>query len=213
MSNLRPGTAGTTFIAISVLILVALFMLRASAAGAGEGSCVSYSSAAAEAIAFTDGLADRGTAQIEADVTGTFEWYSIDAPMSLVPRMKHDRRYRKTGRNFGHYVAYSPRRLLRFKQKVGSVPVKLGAIAFVGLGRDFDGERIADFSYSGRVLGKAAWRRQLQMAGKGAINCDGTIRVWSMGIIGGSTPWRRQASVCKERRVVATVKRTRVCKA
>ena len=218
MSILRPRTAGVGLIAILFLGTVLLLLTSGGSAGTvdapapdKESACVSPSSAAAEAVGFTSGLAQAGAAQVEADVAGTFQWFSLDAPPAIVPRVADDPHFAMRQRNFGHFAAFTPSKFIRFKVRMGSLPVRLTAVAIARLGAKAGGQGYTDFAYSGRVVGHAPWRRELQMVGKGAINCDGTLRIWSMGIIGGSTPWPRQAGVCKERRVVARVAGTRVC--
>ena len=218
-----PRTARFTS-AIPIWLIGAIVVLGATRATAGDIppavvsgasedlACGSPESAASEAVAFTDGLAQTGSEQIEADVGGDFEWFSLDAPPALVPRVQNDPHFEMRQRNFGHFVAFGPSKLVRFKKRMGGLPVKLGAVAIARVGAKAGGQRYADFAYSGRVLGRAAWRRELQMVGKGAINCDGTLRVWSMGIVGGSTPWPRQSGVCNERRIVARVDGTKVCR-
>lgn len=173
-------------------------------------ACVSDKRVAATAAAFTNTLASPGVEDLGAFTSGEFIAFSTFAPFKLVPKI---RKYRRVDRRNGFFVARTPARLLKFKHQVGVLPFRLGALAIASRGlRRWDGGRYADFGYSGRVRGRAPWRRKLQFQGKGAINCDGTVLIWNMVIVGGLTGQSRQASICKNRRVFAVTHRVRVCR-
>ena len=165
--------------------------------------CKSAESVASELVIITRALSSPGVDLLRPETTGEFNWFSIGAPSSLVPGARQ---------SYRTYASYTPRKLLAFKRRVGVIPVRMDAIAIARVRGRSDVGPYSDFAYTGRVLGRAKWRRSLQMSGKGAINCDGTLRVWSMVIRGGSTPVPRIAAQCQSKRVIATKGGAKVCR-
>lgn len=176
------------------------------------GACSSDEAVASTVAGFASALAIPGSEKLRPYLEGTFLWWSTGAPTSLVPRLNGDPRYRSVTRTYGGYAAYSPRKLLRFKRRIESLPLEIGAVAIARRGAMAEGERYADFAYSGTILGNAKWRRALGFRGKGAINCDGTIRAWSMVIVGPPTPYRRTANVCNRRPPTTRTQAVKVCR-
>jgi hypothetical protein len=212
------GLGKAVGIAASLVVTALVFASLDGSATAGESgspldphACASDKRVAAAAAAFTNSLASPGVDDVAAFTSGEFIAFSIFAPIRLVPEIK---RYRRVDRQNGFFVATrTPARLLKFKHQVGTLPLKLGSLAIASRGvKRRDGGRYADFGYSGRVRGQAPWRRKLQLQGKGAINCDGTVLIWNMGIVGGVTGQSRQAGICKNRRVLTVTHGVRVCR-
>ncbi|MBN8869727.1 MAG: hypothetical protein J0H66_07590 [Solirubrobacterales bacterium] len=172
-------------------------------------ACVSDKRVAATAAAFTNALASPGVEDLGAFTSGEFLAFSTYAPIRLVPEIK---RYDRADRRNGYFAAHTPASLLKFKRQVGVLPLRLGALAILHRGARSQNGRYADFGYTGRVRGRAPWRRKLQFQGKGAINCDGTVLIWNMVIVGGVTGQPRQPGMCKNRRVSAVTHRVRVCR-
>jgi hypothetical protein len=158
-------------------------------------ACGSFGSTVRAANQFTEALTTASTGRINRVTSGKFAWVSIDAPPSAV----------KSFQEYEHFSARSPRDLQRFMKRSGPVPLELTAVALGSAPSNEHG--YADVAYSGTVPG----RPDLEMLGKGAINCDGTTRVWSMVIRDAIAPNPEASSVCgagKRTRPVATTSGT-----
>lgn len=163
--------------------------------------CSSFRSVTRVADQFTNALAEPGLRTIRPLVKGRFEWFSIGAPQTIVPSLTR----------VDHFTAFSPKRFLHFKRRNGAIPVKLNAVGLLVQPKS-DDRRYSDFAYSGRVIGRPKLSDDLFMGGKGAINCDGTVRVWSMFIAERSSyPPGRVCGPRSHRKVLGRVNRVDFC--
>lgn len=153
-----------------------------------SNACRSFESVALAANQFTEALTTASIQRLEKVTSGKFAWVSIDAPPSVVASF----------REYEHFVARSPRKLQQFMKRNGPVPLVLTALALASTSnRDY-----SDVAFRGAVPELP----DLEMFGKGAINCDGTTRVWTM-VIRDAMPTSEKSDVCataRPRRTVAT---------
>lgn len=155
--------------------------------------CQSCLAIARSADRFVRALASDHAGRAKKATSGRFSWFSIDAPPSVVPGFD----------GYEHFVASSPNRFVQFKRRSGALSLRLKAVALAS--KPTERSRYSDIAFSGLVVGQP----ELEMGGKGAMNRDGTVRAWSMGVKGDGTPYPKQGGVCGariQRPVLATTR-------
>ncbi|MBS1862835.1 MAG: hypothetical protein JSS68_14110 [Actinobacteria bacterium] len=171
--NVRTGTVVAAIAALALVVAAcgssapSTTTTRSLAAGQGaptDTSCAGGVSALADwVVGFERDLSEADAGALRHLTSGRFGWFSVD-----------DWRH---GPGNGNIVAYKPRKLLAFIRARHGLPVHFRTVAF----SLHQAARHVDFYYWGTVRGTGVDRGR-QFVGKAALNCDRTLRVWSMTI-------------------------------
>jgi len=165
---------------------------------------------------FSSALARRDIKRAEGMIDSEpFKLVSVQGPASVIPMAPGVRRRPvrnpRDPRNYRGFTGRELRQVNEFMRGAGRIPYRLTRISISSAVEPRDGKMLAHYNFTGQGTGRPAWRRDLQVSGKGAIDCDGTMVVFVVLFRAGNTGIPRTPSACSANRTLSVVSGARIC--
>ena len=219
----------SSFVALLVVacfvVLYMTFVMGDAAGDAGEQEPVAAAESACRTAwtvgktitKFSSALARGDVEQVEGMLDPeSFKLVSVQGPAAVIPMVPGVRRRPvrnpRDPKNYRGITTSEPQRVLEFMRDIGRIPFRLKRISVAPqVNSSSTWGKFVDFSFTGRGAGRPAWRRDLEVSGKGAIDCDGTTFLFIVVFRGGNTGVPSISPGCSANRTLTLVSGARIC--